>query len=373
MSSNSRRLVIGLSLFLARNCCKCQAFAPIHHQVIGRPSSFSEYCNRNIGRYFLQPSVDNHARSLTKCHESKPVDDSSIVEKFTEKSAPWSATLVLLAPAAMALVAFSTYPATATGFHSFVDVVSGHTWAPVDGGAYLTDLITPALTGPVASFISLLFGTLTSMTVGQLYNRQATISKLLGELMEDLRLAELHASTLPTAEYRQQGKKLIQAYGALLGGILEQGSTSTNPNELVQQRREAGRRILEQNMDLLHRVSGDKSVAAELNGRALDEAYGTLNRLIRTRSSLITTYENSFPIWHYGNLSILAMAILFIFLVLTDKTALLFLGGFQLRMCWSMLIGTLSMLLVVIFDLNSPLSGAFQVIKPMELVEFELE
>ena len=54
-------------------------------------------------------------------------------------------------------------------------------------------------------------------------------------------------------------------------------------------------------------------------------------------------------------------------------TALLFLGGFQLRLCWSMLIGTLSMLVAVIIDLNSPLSGPFQVAMPAEFVETELD
>jgi hypothetical protein len=36
----------------------------------------------------------------------------------------------------------------------------------------------------------------------------------------------------------------------------------------------------------------------------------------------MSTYGYSFPFWHYGNLYILAEAILFIFLVLADKTAL---------------------------------------------------
>jgi hypothetical protein len=126
-------------------------------------------------------------------------------------------------------------------------------------------------------------------------------------------------------------------------------------------------------MQLLHQISSDRTVEDQVNGRALDECYATVNRLLRARSSLVTTYENCFPIWHYGNLCILAVAILFIFLVLTDKTALLFLGGFQLRMCWSMLIGTLSMLVVVLYDLNYPLSGAFQILRPMQLEEFDVD
>lgn len=362
-----------LSLLLAVQCWRSQAFVPISNfHTAHKPTSISDYSS-------FAPSHHN-CRQKTQCQEHRRFfhgDDGvkrsrstgSLVTQLTEKSTSISA-LVLLAPAAMATLAFNTYTGTATFFHAFVDEASGHTWSAVDGGAYLTDMITPALTGPVAGFISLLFGTLSSMTVGNLYNRQATMAMLLGDCLEDLRLLELHISKLPTEKYRKKGKRLIQAYGTLTVDILEHGNL---PTRELKQRREAGRRLLEQNMDLLHKAAGDQSIAAELNGRALDEAYSTLNRLIRTRSSLITTFENSFPIWHYGNLCILAMALLFIFLVLTDKTALLFLGGFQLKMCWSMLIGTFSMLAVVIYDLNSPLSGAFQVVKPQKLVEFELE
>ena len=289
--------------------------------------------------------------------------DETDDEKALDASTYFSSTILLATPAIMSLIAFSTYTETAKTFRHVVDLVSGHTWAPVDGGAYLTDLIAPALTGPVSSFISLLFGTLTSMTVGNLYVRQSNMARLLCDILEDLRLMDLHTACLPTPEYRQESLKLIQAYGALMIDNLEDSFASSK----IKERREAGRRILEQLMQLLHRVSGDQSVEDSVNGRALDEAYGTLNRLIRTRSELITSYENAFPIWHYGNLTILAVAILFIFLVLTDKTALLFLGGFQLRMCWAMLIGTFSMLAVVVYDLNDPLSGAFQIVKPMKL------
>ncbi len=376
MNKNQRsNFVVGIgacAILSAQGWC-CHAFSPSHHA----------WCLGLVSDPYRQATYQAHpSRStyLTKCQETRRFfhgnDDSdedfantSIVTRLVDRTSSLS-SLLLLAPAVMAGMAFSTYTEVAEGFRAFVDIASGHTWYPVDGGTYLTDLISPALTGPVASFISLLFGTLTSMTVGNLYNRQATMAALLGDCLEDLRLLELHVSTLPKPEYRDQGKKLIRAYGSLVIDILEHGNL---PTQQVKQRREAGRRLLEQNMDLLHTVSGDKTVADILNGRAMDEAYGTLNRLIRTRSSLITTYENCFPVWHYGNLCILALAILFIFLVLTDKTALLFLGGFQLRMCWSMLIGTLSMLAVVIYDLNTPLSGAFQVVKPMELDDTDLE
>jgi hypothetical protein len=60
--------------------------------------------------------------------------------------------------------------------------------------------------------------------------------------------------------------------------------------------------------------------------------------------------------WHYGNLGLLASAICTIFFILTDRSALLFLGAFQLKVCWAILVGTLALMGCVIYDLNTPLS-----------------
>jgi len=311
-------------------------------------------------------------RTLSRCQESRGMLDQKedTVTTVVGKASVDLEEYLYLVPPIMSCIAFFTYQEIAIGFHTTVDYLSGHNWASVDGGAYLTDLIEPALTGPVGGFISLLFGTLTSMTIGSLYSRQATMASLLDELLGDLRLLRLHVKTLPTKEYQQQAQRLIFNYGSLLLDNIQATNTS---DDVLRKRREAGRRLLEQLMQLLHEISADWTVKDQLNGQGLGECYSTVNRLMKTRSSLVTNFENRFPTWHYGNLCILALTILFTFLVLTDKTALLFLGGFQLRICWSMLIGTLSMLVVVVVDLNSPLSGAYKILQPIELEEFAIE
>ena len=357
-----------------------QAFSPTHPTHLSLtakiPSSSPFYYEQQQQRQRQAQTDIQRSRKLPQCQASNGLvekedrdDESSWVKKLAGGGDNKGEDFLLLVPAITSWIAYVTYKDTSLAFHSTVDYLSGHNWASVDGGAYLTDMITPALTGPVASFISLLFGTLSSMTIGSLYDRQATMSHLLSELLGDLRLLQVHIKTLPTSDYREQGRKLITAYGSNLVDNLQE----TNSSELLRKRREAGRRLLEQLMQLLHQVAGDKAVKDQINGKGLDECYSTLNRLIQTRSSLVTTFENSFPVWHYGNLCILALTILFTFLVLTDKTALLFLGGFQLRVCWSMLIGTLSMLVVVIYDLNTPLSGAFQILRPTQLDAFDVD
>jgi hypothetical protein len=267
---------------------------------------------------------------------------------------------ILIAPAFMSALAFASYKDTSQFFHDFVDFASGHTWAPVDRGAYLTDLISPALNGPVGSFVSLLFGTLTSMTVSTLFQRQASMARILSELLEDLRLIQLHVQYFPP-EYREPALAMLNDYNQ--GIVQSLNDPDLLSDKTLQQRnyRDVSRKSAETLMMLLHEMSHDDDSHHRVPDSIKSEAYGTLNRIIRLKSSLTTTYDNQFPIWHYGNLAVLALAISIIFLVMTDRTALQFLGGFQLRLCWAMLIGTFSMLAVVIYDLSTPLSGAFQV------------
>jgi hypothetical protein len=115
----------------------------------------------------------------------------------------------------------------------------------------------------------------------------------------------------------------------------------------------------EQLMVLLHELAMDRTV--EVNDRALDESFGTVNRIIATRSSMAGMYDQQFPLWHYVNLGLLATAVCVIFFIMTDRSALRFLGGFELKLCWSMLVGTIAVMSVVIYDLNTPLRGGLSV------------
>lgn len=255
---------------------------------------------------------------------------------------------LLITPAAMAGIAFSQYKDTSVAFHNFVEVASQNTWSPVDGGAYLTDLITPALNGPVTTVISILFATLVSMTVSNLLTRQNTMARALAEIIDDARRTEIHIENFPEP-FRSRADSLVDSF---VRGVFEDAAQKKICPVSLRSRQELGSLL-----KLLNQLSLEPNAP----GMILGEAYAAVNRIIDHRSNLIAAYQTRFPIWHYGNLAILALAICVIFLMLTDKSALLFLGGFQLRMCWSMLIGTFAMLAVVIYDLNTPLSGVFKV------------
>jgi hypothetical protein len=317
-------------------------------------SAFSSLARpRGLSSSLVPPpliSTTIRAPRTTRLLESVNVDDKVEAADSAFISETLEDVALLTAPALMAATAFTFYADTSKAFHALVDAASRHTWAPVDGGAYLTDLITPALNGPVTGVISILFGTLVSTTIGNLYNRQATLSRLLADLVDNLRMAGLHVEWFPEP-YKTQAEAKLNAF---LRAVFEQTVAGDFSPESLRSRKEMGQLIT-----LFHQLSADETVKVPDN--VLGAAYSTINEIIKLRSSLISTYENRFPVWHYGNLAVLASAICVIFLVLTDKTALNFLGGFQLRMCWSMLIGTFAMLGVVIYDLNTPLSGVFKV------------
>ncbi|KAG7366626.1 DUF4239 domain containing protein [Nitzschia inconspicua] len=263
--------------------------------------------------------------------------------------------VVVLLPAVLTAMAFSFYEETSASFHKLVDFASSNTWQAVDGGAYLSDLLIPALNGPVVTFISLLFGSLSSMTLSNLYNRQVTLANKFAKFVEDIRLLDLHLSYFP-AEFQLGAKTSLRRYASeVRRTFLAEISTSE-----MQLRQDVRGEEVEHLMSILHQVS---MVDGSVSSRVLDEAYGTLNRIIDRRSDMAAVYDQQFPLWHYGNLALLAFAICTVFFILTDRSALIFLGAFQLRTCWAILVGTISVLFCVIYDLNTPLQGVFQIVK----------
>jgi hypothetical protein len=261
--------------------------------------------------------------------------------------------VVILLPAVLTSMAFAFYEPTSHSFHALVDKLSSNTWQAVDGGAYLSDLLIPALNGPVVTFISLLFGSLSSMTLSNLYNRQVILANKFAKLVEDIRLLDLHMSYFPTACQRES-RASLRRYAGKVKQIFMVESMSPYEMEIGQETR---REELEFLMSKLHEVSSTVNDQDAVSDRVLNEAYGTLNRIIDLRSDMAAVYDQQFPIWHYGNLALLAFAICTVFLILTDRSALIFLGAFQLRTCWAMLVGTISLLFCVIYDLNTPLQG----------------
>lgn len=214
----------------------------------------------------------------------------------------------------------------------------------------MADLIRPLLNGPVTLSISILFGTLVAMTIQTLYNRQTTIHKMLVSSTEEVRELSLLIEDFPEP-YRRQGKQLLESFVA--ASIRDLSDGNITPESL--RRKEMGSLLL-----MLNKLSEDAIVKCP---GYLGEVYSSVQRMKDIRSELISTLSTVFSGVHYFNIVALASTLLFVFLLETDQEAMQFLVGFQLSVCWAMLIATYSMLGVVIYDLATPFSGVFSVTK----------
>ena len=99
----------------------------------------------------------------------------------------------------------------------------------------------------------------------------------------------------------------------------------------------------------------------------LSESYGAVVRLNSIRSSRITALQSTFPVLHYGILGLLASSILLAFLLAflleTNQELLIFLNAIQLRILWTMLIGSISALGIFCWDLSFPFNAAVDQLK----------
>lgn len=188
------------------------------------------------------------------------------------------------------------------------------------GGAELDNELKPALTGPISGLVSILFSTVVATTIGKLFDRYESMTMEVADILDDLQLLSLHTNFFPS-KYKRPMRKLIDEFTANFKLAVLDPSTSDESRAKLN---DANQLILGDMMIKLHEFNKDDKV--EKNNKAMDEAYGRLNNVIKHRSNLENLYEAGFPLWHYGSICILGLGICLIFLILTDKPALLLLG-----------------------------------------------
>jgi hypothetical protein len=88
-----------------------------------------------------------------------------------------------------------------------------------------------------------------------------------------------------------------------------------------------------------------------------DEAYAAIAKLRSYRLERITALQTTYPSLHYGLLGVLALAQCIMFLVETNLDVLLYLNAFQLKVLWSVLVGTFTACFAVFSDLQTPFTG----------------
>jgi hypothetical protein len=244
-------------------------------------------------------------------------------------------------------------------------------WVPVDGGAYQARIIAPAINGIIVPAITILFATLISNTVATLRQRQIDIHTSLNTEAGDLRLLSSMVDSFPTSSQKLKCREYLTQYTARLiaessenikfNSVEFQGSTDSEMNGFVFMLN-----------DLATSVDDDYEDGScnldEMGGRSrippdpiLSQSYGAVVRLNSQRSARITYLQSTFPTLHYGLLGALGGSICLAFLIETNQELLIFLNAIQLRILWTMLIGTFSALGVVCYDLSGPFRGQYQI------------
>ncbi|KAL3909304.1 MAG: hypothetical protein SGARI_002669 [Bacillariaceae sp.] len=109
--------------------------------------------------------------------------------------------------------------------------------------------------------------------------------------------------------------------------------------------------------DELHRISLENVIHDNIRERS----YEMVDRVATGRQSRVTSLQETFPPLHYGTITALSLAILFVFLIETDRPVILFLDNFQVRLIWGLLVGTITAIYAIGIDLNYPFVGTYTV------------
>ena len=247
-------------------------------------------------------------------------------------------------PILSSMLALVSFKKMTQGFHQLMQALSKNTWVPqTDAELDLqTQVVTQVINGPVITSISVLFATLISTTVSALHERQMQIKNLFTKQIDELRLLHVILTQVPET-LRQEARQYTHEYAERL---VQDRHGEQISNALDRSLRE---------LFLLLQNAMTKS-----DSPLLVMAHDAVTRIQQARCNRWMAMQVAFPVMHYVTLALLAMAICISFLVATDQSLVIF-QSLQVRILWTILIGSFTSLAVVCYDLSSPFVGAYQV------------
>jgi hypothetical protein len=332
-----------LEQIIARNTKRGRAYTSIHAETLDSSETLQDECEEpNPGD---RCSLDQH-KTITK-NEGFYLDSQPVKTTYKPLINP-----IFILPLIAPFIAYMTYDDVARLFDVFINVLAyERKWVPADGGAYQAKIIAPAINGIVVPTISILFATLTSNTISSLRQRQIDIHTCLNSEAGDLRVLSMLVDAYPMNSQKVRCREYLDQYTSRL--IAESADSKTS-------------KVMYGSTD--SEMNGFVAALNQLaNGRSkssppdvvLSQSYGAVVRLNTIRSSRITALQSTFPVLHYAILELLAASICIAFLVETDQEVLIFLNSIQLRILWTMLIGSITALTVVCWDLSFPFTGSY--------------
>lgn len=273
----------------------------------------------------------------------------SKVPAFAESLLRWSPVLI-------PILAYQMYDPVAELFAGVLDSMSNRNWVVVDGGAYQAKIIAPAINGVIMPSIALLFANLIGNTVSTLGQRQLTIRTTINMEAGQLRILQSMLDSFPQGVVQDKCRYYLMDYTSRL---ISEGHESVDLDASDQSGMDSE---LYGVINELNRLSATELVPAMILG----QSYGACNKLSEHRSKRITALQSTFPALHYIIVAALALSICIVFLMETNQDLLVFLNAVQLRLLWTMLVGTFCALAVVCFDLGNPFRGSYEISKSVD-------
>jgi Protein of unknown function (DUF4239) len=279
----------------------------------------------------------------------------------------WEEWALWWTPMVVPVLAFLLYDATAYSFSQVLQLMATNkNWVAVDGGAYQAQIITPAVNGVVVPSISILFANLIGTTISTLRQRQLDIRTALNIEAGQLRILQSLLQVFPAFQSRNACRQYATQYTSRL--ISE--SQPTVPTEFLDMALDTELNAI---MNELNRIAILASAQQQNNNKneiipqlVLSNAFGACNRLYEERAKRITALTSLFPPLHFVIVATLAVSICVAFLLESNQVLLVFLNDIQLRILWTMLVGTFSALAIVCYDLGNPFRGSYQISKAVD-------
>ena len=275
------------------------------------------------------------------------------------------ATTLSLVPLSAPFVAFFTYENVVQWYHDAIQL--GRSWYSVDGGIAESQLLIPVVNGIILPTISIVLGTLVSSTLIDLRNRQVRIRECLNKEAADINTL----STIIDALYsrieddRENHLRLLyylRQYTERL--VLESRSIVTRSSQItLAEAKTTMTEIDNLQTQLLQTKAQPVEEQQHINYRMSDPFEWAIPNLLiglnTQRSVRLSALLTNYPVQHWVIISLLYFAIILCFLEESDGAALQFLGGVQLRLIFTILVGASSAISSLLFDLNDPFRGNF--------------
>ena len=253
---------------------------------------------------------------------------------------------IYLVPAVVGILAFTLFPQTLQIFHTAVTDISLGGYA-----GEFSEEIRPLINGPVTLTISILFGSLVSMTISTLYVRQTDIHTTGIETVNEARHMQYLAEGLPEPEKSIVRTELnfftLQRLRTFFNGDSFGSRTQRNVN-------------LTPLLLVLQRAQKNPNFE---NGPYFGELYASVGNLKNTWTRFVAATQRQFTPAHYTNLMAQATVLLMIYLWETDDPGLIQSHLFELRVAWAMLLSTMASLAAIIVDLSTPISNIITMVR----------